>query len=394
MSRRLPPGVRKITLPSGATRYELIVDAGPDPDTGKRRQTRKRFRTEKEVRTAYSEITSKVGNGEYTTRNIHTVDKVCADYLNGRHRLRPTSLSKLEYDLQPLRQLFGDLKVQQIKKSHIDEMIRRLRDGGTVTAAGRVRKPWSARSVNKTILAVHQVLDDARKQGLVMRNVADGVDALEVDHVEMKTFTPDEVEKLLTAADRDRNGQAWHLALCGLRRGEICGLRWADVDLDKNLLAITNTRTSAGGRTTEGAPKSKASRRVLPIPTRLRQVLVDARERQVGEKANLGVDYVGDGSYVVSNEVGQPYSPAVLSRYWRDITITAGVRPIRLHDARHTAATTMHLQGVPVAVIAQWIGHSSAAFTMQVYAHSQDEALLQAASVFGAAVTHPVTEKS
>ncbi len=81
---------------------------------------------------------------------------------------------------------------------------------------------------------------------------------------------------------------------------------------------------------------------------------------------------------MVSNEVGEPYSPAVLSRYWRDTVKAAGVRHIKLHAARHTCATLMHLQGVPVAVIAAWIGHEDASLTMRRYAHSQDDALRMA----------------
>ena len=81
---------------------------------------------------------------------------------------------------------------------------------------------------------------------------------------------------------------------------------------------------------------------------------------------------------MVSNEVGEPYSPAVLSRYWRDTVKAAGVRHIKLHAARHTCATLMHLQGGPVAVIAAWIGHEDASLTMRRYAHSQDDALRMA----------------
>jgi integrase len=86
--------------------------------------------------------------------------------------------------------------------------------------------------------------------------------------------------------------------------------------------------------------------------------------------------------HVVSNEVGDPYSPAVLSRYWRDAVKAAGVRHIKLHAARHTAATLMHLSGVPTAVVAAWIGHKDASLTLRLYAHSQDGALKAAAGTF------------
>ena len=76
-----------------------------------------------------------------------------------------------------------------------------------------------------------------------------------------------------------------------------------------------------------------------------------------------------------SNEVGDPYPPAVLSRYWQDTVKSAGVRHIKLHAARHTCATADAPAGVPVAVIAAWIGHKDASLTMRLYAHSQDDAL-------------------
>ena len=104
----------------------------------------------------------------------------------------------------------------------------------------------------------------------------------------------------------------------------------------------------------ENDPKSLTSRRTLPLPDRLVTVLKAAKARQAAERLALGSAY-RSGAYLVSNEIGDPYSPAVLSRYWRDAVKAAGVRHIKLH-APHTCATLMHLQGIPVAVIAAWPG--------------------------------------
>ncbi len=93
------------------------------------------------------------------------------------------------------------------------------------------------------------------------------------------------------------------------------------------------------------------------------------------------------GEYDVSNEVGDPYHPQVPSRYWHGAVKSAGLRPIKLHAARHTAATAMHLAGVSKAVIAAWIGHKDASLTMRLYAHSQDDALKAAGGVFNRVVT-------
>jgi integrase len=388
--RQLPPQIKKLEVTERGTgkrvvRYQVTVDTGVNPRSGKRQQARRRYASEREARLALAELIDTTAQGRFVPKASLTVEQVCADYISGRHSLRATSLSKLEYDLAPLRQRHGNLPVQRLSKAHLDALVVDLKAGGTVTANERVRRPWSAGSVNKMVATVEQVLADAVKQGLLVRNVAALVDRLEPEYKPLNTFTEAEVTRLLGAVAGDRLAHAWELALCGLRRGEIAGLRWADVDLKAQTLSISNNRVSAGGRTTEGEPKSKTSRRELPLPDRLVAVLKAAKACQAGERLALGVDY--PGLYVVCNEIGDPYSPAVLSRYWRDALKAAGIRHIKLHAARHTCATLMHLQGVPVAVIAAWIGHKDASTTMKIYAHSQGDALKAAGASLNRVVT-------
>jgi integrase len=392
MSRRqLPPQLKKITVNDRTTRklvvrYQVTVDAGINPETGKRQQVRRRYATERDARAALAEIVDATAKGQFVPRSTLTVDQLCADYVAGRHKLRATSKSKLEYDLGPLRERYGKLRVQRLTKAHIDTLVADLVAGGTKTAKGRNRRPWSAPSVNKVIATIEQVLADAKAQGLVGRNAAELVNRVATPHKDLDTYTEAEVQKLLAAIADDRLAHAWELALSGLRRGEIAGLRWADVGLDNKTLMIANNRVAVGGRSVENDPKSAASRRRLPLPDRLVTVLKAAKARQAAERLALGMDY-GSGAYVVSNEAGEPYSPAVLSRYWCDAVKAAGIRHIKLHAARHTCATLMHLQAVPVAVIAAWIGHKDASLTMRLYAHSQDDALKAAGDTLNRVVT-------
>lgn len=158
-------------------------------------------------------------------------------------------------------------------------MVKQLVAGGTITPAGRTRKPWGSKATNKVIAATTRLLDDAQKQGLVPRNIAGAMSRVVSSHDEPDAFTEAEVQKLLTDLDGDRLAHAWHLALSGLRRGEIAGLRWEDIDFDSATLTIANNRVSAGGRSVENDPKSFTSRRTLPLPDRLVEVLRDARDR-------------------------------------------------------------------------------------------------------------------
>jgi integrase len=375
--QQLPPAIRKVDAldrRSGKTvvRYELRADGGVDPVTGLRRQVKRRYDTEKAARAALGEVTDQATTGTFVARSVLTVDQLCTDFLAGRYNLRQTSGSKLAYDLSPLRERYGSMPVQQLTKAHLDALIGALVAGGTITAKGRTRRAWSAVSINKSIDAWGMVLTDAHRQGLIVRNPAEFVTHVATKHQDVLTYTETEVRTILESVGDDRLGHAWELALSGLRRGEIAGLRWSDIDFDAKTLTVVNNRTDAGGTVTETNPKTATSRRTLPLPDRLVTVLRSAKARQARERLALGY---GRWEYVVCSEIGEPYSPQVLSRCWRKAAKRAGVREIKLHAARHTCATLMHLQGVPIVVIAAWIGHSDPALTMRLYAHSQADAL-------------------
>ncbi len=144
---------------------------------------------------------------------------------------------------------------------------------------------------------------------------------------------------------------------------------------------IEENRVAVGRQIEAGSPKSKASNRTLPMPEDVVDTLKAARKRQTEERLRFGEGY-GAGEYVASDEAGLPYHPNLLTFRWGKLLDDLGIERVRLHDARHSCATLMHLRGVPIAVIAAWLGHASAAFTLSVYAHSQDDALKAAAGSF------------
>jgi integrase len=136
----------------------------------------------------------------------------------------------------------------------------------------------------------------------------------------------------------------------------------------------------------ENDPKTLSSRRKLPLDDGLVAVLRRASARYAQERLALGADHL-DSGYVAVNAAGEPYTPDTLTRMWSKLAKTAGVRPIRLHDARHSCGTALHLRGVPLAVIAKWLGHADASVTARIYAHSQDDALAAAGVTLGQVVT-------
>ncbi len=151
-------------------------------------------------------------------------------------------------------------------------------------------------------------------------------------------------------------------------------------------VTITNTRIQVDGEVIEKETKTEKSKRTLPMTPVIVAALRKAKAAQAAERLELGNAY-GPGEYVVSDEAGYPVHPDWLSRQWHRVCALAGVRHIRLHDARHTCGTLLHLQNVPIAVVSAWLGHCDAAFTMRTYVHSQPDALAEVAQSLNAVVT-------
>jgi integrase len=388
--RQLPPQIRRIEIKQRgsrktAVRYQLTVDTGYVD--GKRKQLRRRFTTEQEARKALAEVQGKVGSGTYVQPTTLTVEQACAAWLESRHKIKPTSATGYEYVLQPVRSELGDIPVQKLTRRHIDDVVVKLRNGGLERSNGRPRKAWSARSCNYMLTALRQVLDQLVAEGLLVRNVATLVDRVSGKARGAQTFTADQIAVVLAGIVEDRNRHAWHMALAGMRRGEIAGQRWEDIDLESKLIRIGRTRIDIKGKAVESEDaKSESSNRTLPLPAPLLAELKAAKARQAAEKLYLGNAY-SDLGYVVCNEAGEPYHPSTLSKLWSAAIAGLDVPQLRLHDARHTCATLMTLQKVPIVLVAAWLGHADVSFTMRTYVHSQADALKEAAESFNRRTT-------
>ena len=368
-------------------RYQLTVDAGVNPETGRRQQVRRRYATEKQARDALAEITQQVSTDAFVPRKAVTVEELCGDWLASLHNARATTVNAYRFSLAPLRERHSDLPAQKLTRPDLDKLLIALRDGGTTTAKGKPRRAWSARSLNKAVDAWRMMLAYGVERRELSHNVAASMKKVPRVRREMATYTPDEIRRVLRAADKDRSGHLWYLALSGLRRGEVAGLRWSDIDFDAGTITIASNRVQAGaGSVVENEPKTVSSCRTLPLDEGLVAVLRRASVRYAQEKLALGEAHA-DSGYVAVNEAGEPYTPDTLTRMWHKLTTAAGVRPIRLHDARHSCGTALHLRGVPLAVIAKWLGHADASTTARIYAHSQDGALRAAGQSLGAVVT-------
>jgi integrase len=192
------------------------------------------------------------------------------------------------------------------------------------------------------------------------------------------------VKTFLASVRGDRLYSAMMLALIANRPAEVCGARWEDVDLDgAGTITIDNTRTIVYDRNRERGERNKvvekgtktdAGRRTLPLPRPVRKALRTFRDQQAKEKEAAGAAYEHNG-YVLVDEAGRPWKADKLRREAYKLMAAAGVRRVRLYDARHACLSWMANNGVPDTVVSAWAGHSDLSFTKRTYVHPDPESL-------------------
>ena len=277
-----------------------------------------------------------------------------------------------------LKPILGKKKLTQLKPDDIAKLHKALAAKGL--SAGRIVK-------------VHRVLSKALKVaqrwGYIDRNVAELVTPPRANDREMEYFTKDEVKKLITTI-RGRDDEArWLLALLGLRQGEALGLRWKDVDLDAATLTVrVALQRQKGKGLVLVEPKSASSRRTLHLYPDLVNSLKARRTVQAKDRLRAGNQWADTYDLVFTDETGHPIDAGNDHDAWEALLKTAELRDVRLHDARHTAATLLLLSGVPLRAAMEWLGHSQVSQTMR-YTHvapevSKDTAQRLGDTMFGA----------
>ncbi len=241
--------------------------------------------------------------------------------------------------------------------------------------AARLAAGVSAQSVVHLHRMLHRALSQALKWGLVGRNVAALVDPPRVERPEFEPLTAQEAGRLLDVANGDRLEALYVLALTtGLRRGELLGLRWQDVDLDARVLHVRRSlQIDENGKWRSGDPKTKRSRR----PVLLVDMAVDAlkrhRHRQDQEKDTAG-ELWKDPKLVFANTVGGPiWGEDLLKRCFYPILERAGIRRIRFHDLRHSTATLLLACGIHPKIVSEILGHSRISITLDLYTHVSED---------------------
>jgi integrase len=365
------------------SKWAVVIDVGRDPSTGKRvRRWHSGFTTRKEAERAARDLLTRVENGTYVD-TAHGRRSV-AEYLvhewlpAKRATVKATTLAsyRLHVNAYIVPQL-GAVRLSSLRAPQLNAFYAELLEHGRCNGAGAL-SPKTVRNIHGTL---HKALDDAVRWGRIARNPAALADPPKGASPEMRIWTAEQLRAFLEHVRDDRLVAAWHLlATTGMRRGELLGLRWADVDLDGGFLSVRQTRVSVDYEVSVGTPKTERGTRTVALDPVTTAVLREHRARQLEERLVWGPAW-SDSGLIFTRENGTEIHPQRLSQYFRRLATSSGLPPIRLHDVRHSYATALIKAGQPIKIVSQRIGHASPTITMAIYQHVLPSDDVEAAAV-------------
>lgn len=375
------------------SRWAYKLELPRDPATGERRQQWvSGFATRKEAEADRDEARAGARRGTFVRPGRMTVAVYLRLWLDGI-RVRPTTLAgyRQSAEVYSIPRL-GGVALQALTAEHLDGLYRELERSGKRDGTGLA--PKSVRHVHTML---RKALADAVERGHVVRNVADLANPptqrqAASSAARRKVWTAGQLRVFLASVEGDRLYAAWVLfATTGMRRGEVAGLRWSDVDLDGARLTVAQTVTVAGNRLVWAEQaKTEAGSRTVAVDPATVAALRAHRAAQLEERMLLGAGWVADahGPLVFAREDGAATHPDRFLRLLARRAAACGLPVVDVHGLRHSYATAALRAGVSPEVLSRRLGHADVAVTLSIYAHvrpgdDEDAAVRAAAAILG-----------
>lgn len=366
-------------------RYYAVIYEGLDPVTGKERRSWHPAGTDRDEAQA---LTARLA-AERDGRNDEIRSLTFGAYLTSQwlpaKRLELRTSTYRGYVHKTQRHILPALGRKRLRRLRPEDL-ERLYDSMLHPTDGT--RPLSPKTVYEVHLVIRGALDHAVRRGLLNRNVALSASAPKlraIPKVEQKAWTADQLAAFLRVAAGHRLFPAlWLSANTGMRRSELLGLTWSDLDIAKKRVSINRGLVAVGYELHESRGKTDNSRRCIELDDTTLAVLAGWRALQAAEHTAVGID---GADQMFTNPDGQPIHPHSLSQTFDRIVRRAPVPVIRLHDLRHTHGSILIANGVHSKVVSERLGHAWYAFTVETYQHVLPGMGEDAARVFESVLT-------
>jgi len=338
-------------------------------------------KTKKDGQRWIRQMLEEIDNGLIYDSTRITLEKFVKDWLvSVEPTIRYNSFRQYrQITSQHIIPVLGKIRLRDLKPNHIQQLYD-----------GMVEKGFGLRTVQLVHSVIHRILVHAVKLGVILRNPDDATTPPKTRPKEMRHFDESQVQQFLIIAQMhsDRFYALFYLAIAtGMRQGELLGLKWRDVDWEQGSLQVRRQLTKKkGGGYEFTAPKTKAGIRRIDLGTASIEVLREHRQAQYLFYSKLDEKWQ-DNDLVFPSQIGTPADRDNLRRHFKYLLREAGLPEIRFHDLRHTAASLMLNNNVPVIVVSRRLGHAKPSITLDIYGHLIPAKQREAASLMDQLLT-------
>ena len=358
-------------------RWEGRYTAGRDPVTGKVIYKNVLGRTQAEVKAKLKAAIEANTNLDIVKAEQYKVGQWMDVWFENcaKIKVRPSSHQTYRgYIDNHIKPSIGSVPLSKLSSLHLQQLYKKLLTGGRVerTEAKKQPKGLSAKTVRNINQVISSAMDFAKDQKLIASNPTDGCALPKLEHREMKTLPVEQLTFFLREAKETGVFEMYYIELAtGLRRGELLGLKWEDIDLEQGSLRVQRQVCRIDGEIVEAPLKTKNAYRVLPLSAEAVEVLREQRRKS------------GKSQYVFPSPAGGPISPDSVLHMLHRVLKRAGLPKVRFHDLRHTFAILALQNGVDIKTVSGMLGHYSAGFTLDTYTHVTTSAKREAANTMG-----------
>jgi len=336
---------------------------GPPDANGRQKQVNETVHgLRKDAERALRERLAAIENGGFVAKDKETVSQFLArwleTYVTTNTRLR-TQHGYRGYVKRYIGPTIGSVPLQSLTASQVQGVY-----------AGMLERGLSTTTVVQLHRIFKEALSHAVKWGVLVRNVADAVSPPKIQRKQMEMWSLDTIHQFLDLADQGRFGDVHRFAVhTGLRRSEICGLKWESVDLTGRRLSVVNTlQRITGHGMHEDQPKTNRSRRSVALAPETVDLLHGVRGRQIERSLDYGPLWQNTG-YAFTQIDGSPVAPDMISKDFCLLVRKHGLPHLTFHGLRHANATLAMTAGVNPKVVSETLGHSTVGLTLDLYSH-------------------------